>query len=201
MSMTPELARLLDAQKRLAELQESLSEAEDHARSVRLQVRAAQEDVQRSMVAVNAAVQRATDPTMTPEPPQAPPPPPEPAAPELTAGPSPEREISAAEGHRMVAAFLARPRPKSRRGHRKILWRPGEPLPPNMAEVLQAIPVDGSIRFGELRERVGLPDHVVRSRIGRLKQCGLMESVSWGVYGVTNLARDTLKLRLVADGD
>lgn len=83
------------------------------------------------------------------------------------------------------------------RTKRKKRWRPGEPLPSNFQEVLEALPANDILNHAQLRAKLpGLSDHVIRSRIGKCKQCGLIDSAGWGLYRLSETAKRALQRSL-----
>lgn len=62
-------------------------------------------------------------------------------------------------------------------------------IQPNHLEVLAAFPLDGALRFSDLEAALEVEGSALRSRIGKLKKMGLLESAGWGQYRLSEEGR------------
>jgi hypothetical protein len=85
------------------------------------------------------------------------------------------------------APSVSRPAPD---GVRSTVW-----------EVILAIPRDGELRGSDLREKLGLSEGAVNTRLSNAKHARMIETSGWGTYRLTDQGRKLLgqHLRVVND--
>jgi hypothetical protein len=60
---------------------------------------------------------------------------------------------------------------------------------PTIWEVILAIPRDGALRGSDLREKLGLSEGAVNTRLANAKHAKMIETAGWGMYKLTEQGR------------